>query len=369
VATTSTVAAAASLSREDIDRGRSVLRGRVLTTPVVHSEDVDRMAGTRLWLKAENLQRSGSFKVRGALLAVGRLAAAGSCGVLAQSTGNHAIAVATAAREYDLPTIIVLPTDASPVKIRQLYELGAEVIQVGRLMDERLAEVERIRAARGHDVVDPYQDPDVVVGQGTAAAELIEQAEAAGARLDALVIPVGGGSVLAGACLAIEGYDLDVLAAEPAAVPALTAALQAGGPVTVAPEDTIADGLRPDRIGALPFALVHSRVTAVRTVTERRIREALRLAAIAARLVVEPAAATALAAAWDVALAEPGRYRNIGVLLSGGNVAPDLLGSVLVGEIGGGRHQALSCCSTEPLVMRSIVARMSCATVDRCSSR
>jgi threo-3-hydroxy-L-aspartate ammonia-lyase len=324
-------AVTASLSREDIDRGRRALRGRVLATPVVRSEEVDRITGTRLWLKAENLQRGGSFKVRGALLAVGRLAGAGSRGVLAQSTGNHAIAVAVAARECGLPAVIVLPTDASPVKVRRLGELGAEVIQVGRRLDERVAEVERISAARGYDVVDPYQDPDVVTGQGTATAELIDQAEAAGAHLDALVIPVGGGSALAGACLAATDHGLDILAAEPAAVPALTAALQAGAPVTVDATATIADGLRPERIGALPFALVRGRVTAVRTVTEPRITEALRLAATAARLVVEPAAATALAAAWDVALAEPGRYRNIGVLLSGGNVEPGLLGSVLLG--------------------------------------
>jgi threonine dehydratase len=326
-----TAAATASLSREDIDRGRRALRGRVLATPVVRSEDVDRITGIQLWLKAENLQRGGSFKVRGALLAVRRLAGAGSRGVLAQSTGNHAIAVAVAARECGLSTVIVLPTDASPVKVHRLRELGAEVVQVGRLLEERVAEVERIHAARGYDVVDPYQDPDVVTGQGTATAELIDQVEAAGDHLDALVIPVGGGSALAGACLAAADHGLDVLAAEPAAVPALTAALQAGAPVTVAAADTIADGLRPERIGALPFALVRSRVTAVRTVTEPRIREALRLAATAARLVVEPAAATALAAAWDVALAEPGRYRNIGVLLSGGNVEPGLLGSVLLG--------------------------------------
>lgn len=328
---TGTVAAdtSAGLSRENIDRGRSALRERVLITPVVRSEDVDRGAGTRLWLKAENLQRGGSFKVRGALLAVGRLAAAGSRGVLAQSTGNHAIAVAVAARECGLATVTVMPTDASPVKVRRLRELGAEVIQVGRLLDERLAEVERLSAERGYDIVDPYQDPDVVTGQGTATAELISQAEVAGTPLDALVIPVGGGSALAGACLAAEGRDLDVLAAEPEAVPALTAALAAGAPVTVAAGTTIADGLRPDRIGALPFSLVRDRVTAVHTVTEPQIRAAMRLAVTGARLAVEPAAATALAAARALALAEPGRYKNIGVLLSGGNLDPGLLGSVL----------------------------------------
>lgn len=326
---TGAAAAAASLSREDIDRGRRALSGSVLATPVMRSEDVDRITGTRLWLKAENLQRGGSFKVRGALLAVRRLATAGSRGVLAQSTGNHAIAVAVAARECGLPTVIVLPSDASPVKVRRLHELGAEVLQVGRLLDERMAEVKQISAARGYDVVDPYEDPDVVTGHGTATAELIDQAQSADCRLDALVIPVGGGSALAGACLAAEGRDLDVVAAEPAAVPALTAALQAGTPVTVSPGETIADGLRPDRIGALPFAVVRNRVTSVRTVTEPRIREALRLAATTARLVVEPAAATALAAACGMALAEPGRYQDIGVLLSGGNVEPGLLGSVL----------------------------------------
>jgi threonine dehydratase len=326
----------AGLSRENIDRGRSALRERVLITPVVRSEDVDRSAGTRLWLKAENLQRGGSFKVRGALLAVGRLAAAGSRGVLAQSTGNHAIAVALAARECGLATVTVMPTDASPVKVRRLRELGAEVIQVGRLLDERLAEVERLSAERGYDIVDPYQDPDVVTGQGTATAELISQAEAAGTTLDALVIPVGGGSALAGACLAAEGRDLDILAAEPEAVPALTAALAAGAPVTVAAGTTIADGLRPDRIGALPFSLVRGRVTAVHTVTEPQIRAAMRLAVTGARLAVEPAAATALAAARTLALAEPGRYKNIGVLLSGGNLDPGLLGSVLSGAADGG---------------------------------
>ena len=330
-----TAATPAGLSREDIDRGRRALHEKVLNTPVVRSEDVDRITGTRLWLKAENLQRGGSFKVRGALLAVGRLSAAGSRGVVAQSTGNHAIAVALAARECGLPTVTVMPVDASPVKVRRLRELGAEVIQVGRTLDERLAEVERLSAARGYDVVDPYQDPDVVTGQGTATAELISQVEAAGGRLDALVIPVGGGSALAGACLAAEGRELDVLAAEPAAVPALTAALAVGAPVTVAAADTIADGLRPDRIGALPFSLVRDRVTAVHTVTEAHIRRALRLAVTGARLAVEPAAATALAAAWALATAEPGRYRNIGVLLSGGNLDPGLLGSALTaGEDG-----------------------------------
>ncbi|WP_105971052.1 pyridoxal-phosphate dependent enzyme [Streptomyces geranii] len=326
------------MSRDDIDRARSGLRERVLTTPVVRSDELDRLTGARLWLKAENLQRGGSFKVRGALLAVDRLAAAGSRGVVAQSTGNHAVAVALAARARALPAVLVLPTDAPAAKQRRIREAGAELVLAGSLLAERLAVAEEIRVLRGLDVVDPYQDPDVVAGQGTATAELIAQVADAGGRLDAVVLPVGGGSALAGACLAAQGTDIELIAAEPAAVPALGAALRAGAPVTVPVASTIADGLRPDRVGALPFSLVRDRVRTVEAVTEPEIREALCAAVLHARLLVEPAAATALAAALRIARAHPGRFTDIGVLLSGGNVEQTLVASLLTAHRAGPEH-------------------------------
>ncbi|MEU1918281.1 threonine ammonia-lyase [Streptomyces massasporeus] len=319
----------ARLDRAAVERAGLRLAGRVWRTPVLRCEQLDARCGARLWLKAENLQRGGSFKVRGALLAVEHLASSGSRGVIAQSTGNHAIAVAIAARQYRLPAVMVLPGDAAPAKIRRIREAGAEVVTAGTLLAHRVAAVAGLRERLGYDVVDPYQNPHVVAGQGTATAELFEQAAEHGVRLDAVVIPVGGGSAIAGACLTAEGREVAVVGAEPEAVPALTSALRVQRPVTVTVRPTIADGLRPDRIGALPFGLARGTVAAVETVPEEAIAEAMRAAFLQARLVIEPAAATALAAA----LEHGSRHgTDVGVLLSGGNVEPDLAASLLSGQ-------------------------------------
>ncbi|MFI6985629.1 threonine/serine dehydratase [Embleya sp. NPDC050154] len=315
------------LSFEGVQDARRRIAGRVTRTPVVRSEELERPTGARLWLKAENLQRGGSFKIRGALLAMDRLTGAGSVGVVAQSTGNHAIAVALAAARCRLPAVLVLPTDAAPTKVRRIRETGAEVLLAGTTLAERIAVVEELGHTRGYDEIDPYQNPDVVVGQGTATAELIHQVAAADGRLDAVVVPVGGGSAVAGACLATAGRGIDVYGAEPGAVPALTEALRAGGPVTVDAKPTIADGLRPDRIGRLPYDLVHDTVAGVFTIEESAIAEAMRLVLLRARLLIEPAAATAVAGA--LRLAADGRARDIGVLVSGGNVEPRLVASLL----------------------------------------
>jgi threonine dehydratase len=329
------------LSYDGVHDAQRRLAERVVRTPVVRCEELDRLAGARLWLKAENLQRGGSFKMRGALLAVERLVAAGSRGVVAQSTGNHAIAVALAAREHGLPAVLVLPRDAAPTKIRRIREAGAEVLQAGTTLAERTAALAEVRAARGLDVIDPYQNPDVVAGQGTATAELLGQVTAAGGRLDAVVLPVGGGSAVAGACLATRGHGIEVIAAEPVAVPALSEALRAGRPVTVPARPTIADGLRPDRIGALPFDLARETVAEVLVIDEAAIGEALRLALVHARLLIEPAAATALAGALRFAAGrrageraneragERAGVRDVGVLLSGGNVETALVAGLL----------------------------------------
>lgn len=313
----------------DVNRARSWLADRVHYTPVIRSYELDLLAGMRVWLKAENLQIGGSFKRRGALMAVGRLAASGYHGVVAQSTGNHAIAVAMAARELGLTAVIVLPQNAAAAKIQRIREAKAEVIFRGSSLDERLALVEELRQERGLGVVDPYEDPDVIAGQGTATAELIEQVRSLGARLDTLVIPVGGGSALAGACLAVNGQGIDVIAAEPAAVPSLSKALHAGHPVTVPCEVTIADGLRPNRIGRLPFMISRPILTDVRMVEEEGISEATFLALMYGKMLVEPAAATALAVA--IRLKRDGKKprKDIGVIITGGNVESSLLMSVL----------------------------------------
>ncbi|MFF8193112.1 threonine/serine dehydratase [Streptomyces bobili] len=316
----------ARLDGAAVERAGQRLASRIWRTPVVRCEPLDARSGARLWLKAENLQVGGSFKVRGALLAVEHLASHGSRGVIAQSTGNHAIAVALAARRYGLPAVLVLPGDAPPAKVQRIREAGAEVVTTGTLLADRVAVVAELRELHGYDAIDPYQNPHVIAGQGTATAELLEQTAQQGVGLDAVVVPVGGGSAIAGACLATEGRGVSVVGAEPEAVPALTTALRVGQPVTVPVEYTIADGLRPDRIGALPFALAHRAVAAVETASEEAIADAMRAAFLQARLVIEPAAATALA----IALEHASRHGvDVGVLLSGGNVEPSLAASLL----------------------------------------
>jgi threonine dehydratase len=311
--------------RADVLPAQRLLSGRVVRTPVVRSEELDRRAGARVWLKAENLQRGGSFKLRGALLAVGRLAGDGASGVIAQSTGNHAIAVALAARDHALPVVLVLPPDVPRGKADAVRAAGGEVVLEGATPAERSVVVDRLRAERGWAVVDPWQDPDVLAGQSTATAELIDQVWTAGGALDTIVAPVGGGSALAGACLAAAGLGIHIVGAEPAAVPALTEALRTGRPVAVPVRPTIADGLRPDIIGRLPFEICRTGVSRVITVDEAAIADALCLALLHARLLVEPAAATALAGALAL-LAETGNEaRDVGVLLTGGNVDPALV--------------------------------------------
>jgi threonine dehydratase len=223
--------------------------------------------------------------------------------------------------------VLVLPTDVAPAKLRLIRAAGAEIVTAGTLLAERLAVAEEIQLLRGFDGVDPYEDADVVTGQGTATAELLAQVTAAGGRLDTVVLPVGGGSAVAGACLATAGTGIEVIGAEPAAVPALSAALRSGAPVTVPAGPTIADGLRPDRIGNLPFSLVRDRIAAIETVSEAEISEALFLALSHAHVLIEPAAATALAVA--IRVARTGRFTDVGVLLSGGNVGSRLVASLL----------------------------------------
>jgi threonine dehydratase len=315
------------LSLTSVHEAQRRLQGRVVETPIVRSNELDQVTGAHIWFKTENLQHGGSFKTRGAMLAVDRLVATGSRGIVAHSTGNHAIAVAIAAQRNGLPAVLVLPADAAPAKVKRILAADAEVVWGGASVGERAERADELSADRGFDLVDPYQNPHVVVGQGTATAEMLTQVKEAGSSLDTLVLPVGGGSALAGACLATDDSRVDLAAVEPAAVPALTAALSAGKPVTVAAGATIADGLSPDRVGPLPFEIARTKVTEVLRVKEAEIAEAVCCALEYTRLLIEPAAAAALAGA--LIIAARGEARNIGVILTGGNARMDLVASLL----------------------------------------
>ncbi|PSK65851.1 Phenylserine dehydratase [Micromonospora sp. MH33] len=220
--------------RARVEEAARWLSGRVVRTPVLNCPAIDRLAGARILLKAENLQAGGSYKMRGATLAVGRLAAAGHTGVVAQSTGNHAVAVALAARRHGLAATVVLPVDAAPVKVARARAAGARVVLAGTTVEERLAAARQFAAADGHPLIDAYD------------------------HLDALVVPVGGGGGVAGACLAAAGTPIEVYGVEPVGCDSLARSLAAGRPTPVVPAPTIADGLRPGCVGDLPFAVARS---------------------------------------------------------------------------------------------------------------
>lgn len=313
-------------TQADVLAAAEWLAGRVVRTPVISAGELDRIAGTRLWLKAENLQRSGSYKFRGAMRSVGRLAERGCPGVIAQSTGNHAIAIALAAREHGMVATAVLPVDAPRTKIELAEAYGARIMLAGRTVEDRMAAVRGLTKETGHVAVDAYDHPDVICGQATATLELISEVASQGGRLSAVVVPVGGGGGVAGACLAVQGRDVAVYGIEPEGCDSLARSLAQGRPVSVVPHPTIADGLRPARVGDLPFEVSRKKIAGVIQVTDADIEGAMRLALWHAKLLVEPSAAAALAGALRLADNHPG---DIGVLLTGGNVDPALVSRVV----------------------------------------
>ncbi|MEU8422824.1 pyridoxal-phosphate dependent enzyme [Micromonospora sp. NPDC048835] len=314
--------------RVDVEEASRWLAGRVVRTPVLRSPVIDDLAGARVLLKAENLQNGGSYKMRGALRAVGRLAAAGHTGVIAQSTGNHAVAVALAARQHGLAATVVLPVDAAPTKVDRARAAGARVVFAGTGVEERVAVADGLSDESGHPVVDAYDHPDVVAGQGTASLELIEDAERAGTPLDVLVVPVGGGGGVAGACLAAAGSGIEVYGVEPVGCDSLARSLAAGVRVPVAPAPTIADGLRPSCVGELPFAIVRDTLRGVVRVDDDEIAEAFRLILTELRVVAEPSGAAGLAGALRLPR-QRDRQRTVGVVLTGGNVEAALVARLL----------------------------------------
>jgi len=318
------VAAGVLLGRADVEAAARYLDGKIVRTPVLRSPELDALAGAALLVKAESLQAGGSYKMRGATVAIGRLAEARdpASGVVAQSTGNHAVAVALAARRYGLAAVVVLPVDAPATKVAMAEAAGAKVILAGTTVEDRMTVVRELQASTGHVFVDAYDHPDVVVGQGTATLELIEDA-----RPDAVVVPVGGGGGVAGAVLAAAGTGIDVFGVEPVGCDSLARSLEAGRRVTVEPGPTLADGLRPSRVGALPFDIVRAAGVEVVRVDDAAIAEAFRLVLMNLKLLAEPSGAAAMAGALQIAAR--GTHRAIGVLLTGGNIEAELVSQLM----------------------------------------
>jgi threonine dehydratase len=327
----------------DISDAHVRLREWVRETPVLESSALNRLVGTRLLLKAESLQHSGSFKIRGALNRLLKLSdEERAAGVVAFSSGNHAQAVALAAHWLAVPATIVMPADAPAVKIEGTRAWGAEVVLYDRAREDREAIATSIAAARGAVLVPPYDHPDVIAGQGTAALELVR---AAPASIDALYVPCSGGGLVAGSALAAKSVfpHCAVYAVEPRGYEDHAQSLAAGErralPLETPP--TLCDGLRASLPGAITFAINRRVLAGAVAVDDDEIRIAMALAARHLKLVLEPSGAAALAA---VLARPPIGVECAAVLLSGGNVDAELFASALMsGELGVPRSSEVGC--------------------------
>jgi threonine dehydratase len=320
---------APGMDRNSVIAAAERLGTSVRRTPTLRCEALEPRAGVELWLKAESLQHIGAFKARGALHAVGRLSEdERRRGIITYSSGNHAQAVALAARAYGVSADIAMPVDAPRIKVEAVRALGARIVFAGTTSPERHQAALAIQEHTGGVIIEPFDHPDIIAGQGTATLELLEDVARAGASLDALLVPVGGGGLIAGACLACAGTGTRVYSVEPVGCDAMAQSLARGERVSVTPGPTIADGLKPNMIGALNFAIARAHVAGSFTVDDEQIGRAVVALAMRAKLVVEPSGAAALAAVLAGNL--PGKPRRVGVLLSGGNVAPERLAELLV---------------------------------------
>ena len=301
----------------DVRDAAARLDGVVHRTPVLRSRTLDELVGAEVFLKCENFQRVGAFKFRGAYNAASRLSPEQLAkGVAAYSSGNHAQAVALAARELGSTAVILMPEDAPQSKRDATAGYGAEIVTYDRYTADRSALGQTLAAERGLALIPPYDDPHVMAGQGTATLELLDEV----GELDALLVPVGGGGLIAGSATAAKGLrsGIRVIGVEPEAGDDTKRSLEAGKRVRIPVPRTIADGQALDAPGELTFSVTRRLVDEIVLVTDDEIRDAMRLAFERLKIVIEPSGATGLAAllASRVNRIPP----RVGVIVSGGNI-------------------------------------------------
>jgi threonine dehydratase len=320
---------------DDVRAARKLLDGVIRMTPLEHSRVLAAAAGGPVHLKCENLQRTGSFKIRGAYTRISRLTPEQrAVGVVAASAGNHAQGVALAAHLLDTRATVFMPVSAALPKVDATRNYGAEVRLAGGSVDEALELATEYEAETGAVLVHPFDHPDIVAGQGTVGLEILEQCP----EVRTVLVGTGGGGVVAGIGLAIKALrpDVAVIAVQAEAAAAYPASLAAGRPIPLDRMATMADGIAVGRPGDLPFGLIQEVVDEVVTVSEAAISKALLLCLERAKQVVEPAGAAAVAAV----LAEPRRWEPPMVaVLTGGNIDPVLLMRVVQhGMVAAGRY-------------------------------
>lgn len=326
------------IDAKDVARAADLLHDVVAPTPLEYSRWLSELVGGDVFLKCENLQRTGSFKLRGAYVRMARLSKAERArGVVAASAGNHAQGVALAAQLLGIKATVFMPQGAAIPKENATRAYGAEIRFGGTTIDDCLVAARAFEAGTGAVLIHPFDHPDIVAGQATTGLEIVEQCP----QVRTVVVPTGGGGLLAGIASALQrdGIPIEVLGVQAAGAAAYPASLAAGEPVTLTEMTTMADGIAVARPGDVPFEIVQRYVADVRTVGEESLSTALLLILERAKLVVEPAGAAAVAALLD----EPSSFEPpVVAVLSGGNIDPLLLMRVIRhGMAAAGRYLSL----------------------------
>ena len=306
-----------SVSIEDVFAAAARLDGIVKRTPVVSAEGIDEIAGRQVLMKCENLQHIGAFKFRGATNAVIMLGDAAEKGVCTHSSGNHAQALSMAAKNRGIDAYIVMPKTAPRVKVLGVKDQGAELTFCEPTLAARESTAGEIIDRTGAALVHPYDNPDVIAGQGTAALEFFQQA----GELDAIVSPVGGGGLMSGTSVTIRALtpDARIFGAEPAGADDAARSLEAGEFLPQTGPDTICDGLLTS-MGEHTWPIIRDHLETIIRVTDEQVVEAMRLILDNLGMVVEPSGAVSLAAVLTPEFKELKGIDRVGVILSGGNV-------------------------------------------------
>lgn len=317
-----------SITLAEVEAARGVISGHVLRTPMLPAPRLSDLTGAQVFVKYENLQVTNSFKERGALAKLASLSATQRRrGVIAMSAGNHAQAVAYHAARLSIPATIVMPEPTPFVKIAATEAHGAQVVLEGETIAEAHTRAEELAQARGLVWVHPYDDPLVIAGQGTVALEMLEEVP----KLDVLVVPIGGGGLISGMAVAAKSKkpQIEIVGVECAAFPSMWNALRGqtlplGGP-------TLAEGIAVKNVGALTLPIVRALVTDIVVVDEVHLERAVNAYMTLQKTMAEGAGAAALAALLDA----PERFRGkrVGLVLTGGNIDPRILASIMVREL------------------------------------
>jgi threonine dehydratase len=312
----------------DIEAARRVLAGQVLRTPILPAPKLSALTGAYVYVKYENLQVTNSFKERGAYVKLAALSAEERRrGVVAMSAGNHAQAVAYHAHRLKIPATIVMPQMTPVVKVEATRAYGAEVVLDGETLGDAQSRVEALVAERGLVLVHPYDDPKIIAGQGTIALEMLEEVPS----LDLLVIPIGGGGLIAGNAVAARGTKpgIEIIGVEAVLYPSMRNALT--GESRPLGGTTLAEGIAVKNVGKLTLPLVRDLVAGIVLVDEAHLERAVNAYLTLQKTMAEGAGAAGLAAM----LAEPERFRGkrVGLILCGGNIDPRILASIMVREL------------------------------------